>query len=72
MISHGVEQTVDVKGAAVMLGVSVVTLRRMVARGEIAFRRVGSRGGRIRFTVGDLNEYLERRRRPSARMPAGD
>ena len=68
--SQPVEKTFDVKAAAAMLGVSIVTLRRMVAGGEIAFRRVGSGSGRIRFTVGDLREYLERMRRPPVTPPA--
>lgn len=70
MSNQAVESTVDVKSAAVMLGVSVVTLRRMIAAGEISFRRVGSGSGRIRFTAGDLREYLDRKRHPPVTRPA--
>ncbi len=47
--------------AARRLGVSEITVRRMLARGEIAHYRIGSRGGRIRFTDAHLQEYRERR-----------
>ncbi len=47
--------------AAARLGVAEMTLRRMIARREIGFLRLGSRRGRIVFSESHLNEYLERR-----------
>ncbi len=51
----------DMDTAAAQLGVSVGTLRRMIARREIGFIRLGSRRGRIVLNESHLNEYLERR-----------
>lgn len=46
----------DIAAASSFLGVSPTTLRRFVARGAITHRRVGSQ---VRFTEGDLAEYVE-------------
>ncbi len=43
------------------LGVAEVTLRRMIARREIGFLRLGSRRGRIVLNDAHLSEYLARR-----------
>ncbi len=51
----------DLDTAAAHLGVSVGTLRRMIARREIGFIRLGSRRGRLVFNESHLSEYLARR-----------
>ncbi len=51
----------DMDTAAAQLGVSVGTMRRMIARREIGFIRLGSRRGRIVLNESHLNEYLSRR-----------
>jgi excisionase family DNA binding protein len=56
--------TFSVPAAAERLGVAEITLRRMVARREIGFLRLGSRRGRIVFYESHLMEYLERRNSP--------
>lgn len=43
--------------AAERLGISVDTLQRIRARGEIAWRKIG---GRVKYTDADLAEYVER------------
>ncbi len=53
--------TFNVPAAAARLGVAEITLRRMIARREIGFLRLGSRRGRIVLNEAHLNEYLERR-----------
>ncbi len=53
--------TFNVPAAAERLGVAEITLRRMIARREIGFLRLGSRRGRIVLNESHLNEYLERR-----------
>ncbi len=54
-------KTFDVPATAKRLGIAEVTLRRMIARREIGFLRLGSRRGRIIFTEDHLDEYLTRR-----------
>jgi excisionase family DNA binding protein len=49
---------VDTDGAAAALGVSVSTIRRMAASGEL--RRVKIGGNATRFRIVDLEEYLAR------------
>ncbi len=51
----------DLDTAAAHLGVSVGTLRRMIARREIGFIRLGSRRGRLVLNEAHLSEYLSRR-----------
>jgi excisionase family DNA binding protein len=51
----------DLDTAAAHLGVSVGTLRRMIARREIGFIRLGSRRGRLVLNEAHLSEYLARR-----------
>ncbi len=51
----------DLGTAAAHLGVSVGTLRRMIARREIGFIRLGSRRGRLVLNEAHLSEYLSRR-----------
>jgi excisionase family DNA binding protein len=51
----------DLDTAAAHLGVSVGTLRRMIARREIGFIRLGSRRVRFVFNEAHLIEYLSRR-----------
>ena len=46
----------DLRSAAVILGLSVCTLRRAVRAGKVPHRRLG---GSIRFTEDDLAEYVE-------------
>jgi excisionase family DNA binding protein len=46
----------DIAAAAESLGISPTTLRRLVARGLVAYRRVGSQ---VRFTESDLAEYVD-------------
>ena len=48
----------DVREAAAYLAVSVVTLRRMVARGDLPHTRMGRV---LRFRVVDLDRYLQER-----------
>ena len=48
----------DVREAAAYLAVSVVTLRRMVARGDLPHTRMGRV---LRFRVVDLDRFLEER-----------
>jgi excisionase family DNA binding protein len=48
--------------AAKQIGVSEVTVRRLVAARQIPHRRVG---GRIMFTEADLEEFLEASKRPA-------
>ena len=47
--------------AALELDISIDTLQRIRKRGEISFRKVGSR---YRYTPKDLLEYLENQRTP--------
>ncbi len=54
-------KTFDVPATAKRLGISQITLRRMIARREIAFLRLGSRRGRIVFTESHLDDYITRR-----------
>ncbi len=56
--------TFNVPAAAERLGVAEITLRRMIARREIGFLRLGSRRGRIVLNESHLNEYLQRRNSP--------
>ncbi len=42
--------------AAEELGLSVATMRRMRARGDITYRQIGSK---IKYTLDDLNGYIE-------------
>lgn len=48
------------------LGVSADTLRRMVARQQIGFTRVGSGRGWLRFDPDAIDTYLRRRTVPAA------
>jgi excisionase family DNA binding protein len=47
--------------AAELLAVSTRTLRREIARGNIPYVRVGTRG--MRIDAGDLERYIDQRRR---------
>jgi excisionase family DNA binding protein len=49
--------------------VDVVTVRRLVNRGELAAYRVG---GEYRFKMGDINDYLERQYVPAQIFTAGE
>ena len=51
----------NIQTAAARLGLSEITLRRMIARGEISYIRLGSKRGRIVFDESHLNDYLRRR-----------
>lgn len=51
----------SIKDAAEQLGLSEVTLRRMIAKREIGFLRFGSGRGRIRFSRKHIDEYKQRR-----------
>jgi hypothetical protein len=55
----------NVTAAAKRLGLSEITLRRCMARSEIAFIRLGSRRGKIIFTSQHLADYLRRREVPA-------
>jgi excisionase family DNA binding protein len=48
--------------AAKQIGVSEITVRRMVAARQIPHRRIGHR---IMFTEADLEEFLEASKRPA-------
>ena len=54
-------ETLDTKRAAMRLGISDFTLRRMVAKQEITFVRLGSGRGRLAFDEQHLADYLRRR-----------
>jgi len=47
----------DKSHAAELLGVSIVTLDRLRAKGQIPFRQIG---GLVKFTEADILLYLER------------
>ena len=51
----------NIPTAAARLGIAEITLRRMIARGEISYIRLGSKRGRIVFDESHLNDYLQRR-----------
>jgi excisionase family DNA binding protein len=55
------ESYLTVFDAAKRLGLSPDTVRRMIARREIGFLRLGSRRGRLVLNESHLNEYLSRR-----------
>lgn len=59
-----IEREFDVKQAAVLLRLSELTIRRMLARREIGYRRTGSGRGRIRIGESHITEYLSRRTVP--------
>lgn len=69
-----------VRDAAAKLGISEVSVRKLVAERKIAHTRIGPSGVAIRFTDGDLEEYLaarhvpreERRPAPPASPPKDD
>lgn len=46
--------------AADKLGVSIATMQRMRKRGDIAWRQIG---GRVRYTIDDVRDYIEGARR---------
>lgn len=50
-----------------VLGLSVVTLRRLAAGGRVAFYRVGRK---MRFSEADLSAYLETQRIPAGGVPS--
>jgi putative molybdopterin biosynthesis protein len=56
--------TFDRKEAARLLGVSVVTVDRLLAQGHISHFRVGRR---VLFTESHLNEYIEQNTRSAKR-----
>lgn len=47
------------KDAAIKLGVSIDTMRRLRNAGKIDFRKTGIGRGRICYTYQDLNNYIE-------------
>jgi excisionase family DNA binding protein len=51
----------SVRQAAAKLGVSEITIRRMIAGREIEHLRIGSRTGRIVFSESQINNYLRGR-----------
>jgi excisionase family DNA binding protein len=51
----------DLEAAAKLIGVSPVTLRRMIREGLIGHRRIGRGWGRIRVLQSQLEEYRSRR-----------
>jgi excisionase family DNA binding protein len=51
---------VDVKEAALMLGICSKTLRREIARGELASVRIGKA---VRIRVIEIHAYLKRKER---------
>ena len=55
----------DVRTAAVRLGIAEVTLRRMIAMRQIEHLRIGSGAGRVLFTEAHLDAYLQRRTIPA-------
>jgi excisionase family DNA binding protein len=60
------EKLMTEKEAAAILGMSSDTIQRIRKRGEIAFRKIG---GRFKYTMSDLAEYLENQRvAPCQRM----
>ncbi|WP_397603919.1 helix-turn-helix domain-containing protein [Sphingorhabdus sp.] len=46
--------------AAECLNISVGTLQRIRREGRIRYRRFGTGDGRIKYTLDDLNDYIER------------
>jgi excisionase family DNA binding protein len=60
------ESLLTTEDVANYLKVDVVTVRRLVSRGELAAYRVG---GEFRFTVTDLQAYLQRQYMPVEREP---
>jgi excisionase family DNA binding protein len=55
----------NVREAAERLGLSEITIRRCMARGEIGFIRLGSKRGKVFFTSQHLADYLRRREVPA-------
>lgn len=60
------QQRFDIHAAAPYLGVSEITLRRMIANGQIAHLRVAPSRKRILFTREQLDGYLSRCAQPVA------
>ncbi len=55
-----VNANLNLKEAAMIIGVSEPTMRRIIRRGEITYYRPSPR--KIRFDVGDVLDYLNRRK----------
>jgi excisionase family DNA binding protein len=63
------ERLLTTEEVAEGLRVDIVTVRRLVARGELAGYRIG---GEYRFRVQDVEDYLARNRIAGGKGPAGD
>ena len=50
------------EGVSDQLGISQMTLWRARRRGRLSYRRIG---GRIYYTLQDIEEYLERQKQPA-------
>ncbi len=57
--ANGAEQLVDIRKAAVTLGLSVSTLRSWILDGSIPYRKVGKR---VLFAKEDLRSIIEDRK----------
>jgi excisionase family DNA binding protein len=60
------------KQAAAQIGISPAAVYELCDAGLIAYRRVGAKGGRIRFDQADVDAYLAATRvepSPSVKMP---
>jgi excisionase family DNA binding protein len=58
---------VDLDGAAEYLMLSTRTVREMASKGLIPVYGIGPNGGRLRFKVAELRDYVEScRRQPAA------
>ena len=60
----------DIKTAAARLGVSEITVRRMITEQQIEHLRIGSGNGRILFTEAQFSDYLKRRTVPASTQAA--
>src|SRR5215470_6676085 len=68
-MSEALEGLFTSEDVANYLKVDVVTVRRLVNRGELAAYRVG---GEYRFRKHDINDYLERQYVPAQIFTAGE
>lgn len=59
-MSAAKENFFDIKNTAQRLGVSEITVRRMIAERRIEHLRIGSGNGRILFTEAQISNYLKR------------
>ncbi len=64
--STATQPYLDVRTAAVRLGVAEGTLYRIITARQIEHLRIGAGSGRVFFTEAQINDYLQRRTVPIA------